>query len=103
MKLRRHRTCCALPLDGCRNGEGELAEAFVMLVGMGFYEEADNGHYQMAIPEPTLKTVKAAIAKYAATEDEHRRLHPEWLVAALPKEKAQARVAQLVGSRNARE
>ena len=50
-----------------------------MLMGMGFYQQLGNGHYRMALPTPTLKTVKAAVAKYAATEDEHCRLHPEWL------------------------
>jgi hypothetical protein len=102
MKLKRHRTCCALPLDGY-GGEGELGEQFVMLAVMGFYKELDSGHYQMAIPTPTLESVKAAVEKYAATEDKRCRLHPEWLVAAFPKKEPHGRVAELVASRNVRE
>jgi hypothetical protein len=94
-ELKRNRTCCAIALDGC-NGEGELAAEFVVLVAMGFYKRVDSGHYQMAIPMPTLETVKAAVAKYGATEDARYRLHPEWLVAALPKGEAQAQQARLI-------
>jgi hypothetical protein len=102
MKLKRHRTCCALPLDGF-HGEGEIGEEFVMLVGMGFYKELDSGHYQMTVPTPTLGTVKAAVAKYAATQDKRCRLHPELLVVAFPKGEAHARVAELVSLEGARE
>jgi hypothetical protein len=102
MKLKRHRTCCALPLDGY-GGEGELGEEFVMLVGMGFYKELDSGHYQMTIPTPTLERVKAAVEEYAATEDRRCRLHPELLVVVFPKGEAHARVAELVSLEGARE
>jgi hypothetical protein len=62
----------------------EDGEDFTMMAEMGFFAQR-NQVYQMTLPFLlTLEKVKAAILKFARTEDDEFMLHPEHLVTAMP-------------------
>ena len=78
MQLREYRTVLLLELDS------EEGDHFAMMTEMGFYAHR-NPSYQMTLPRfMTLEKVKAAILKYAKTEDDEFMLHPEYLVTPIP-------------------
>jgi hypothetical protein len=55
-----------------------------MMAEMGFFALRKSS-YQMTVPRLlTLEKVKAAICKYAKTEDDEFTLHPEYLVTPMP-------------------
>jgi hypothetical protein len=67
----------------------ELVDDFVTMAEMGFFVLTGE-RYQMAMPaQLTMEAVKSAALKYAQTEDAECYLHPERLVAAMPKTKAE--------------
>jgi uncharacterized protein YcgL (UPF0745 family) len=62
----------------------EVGDVFAMMAEMGFFAQM-NPLYQMTLPSSlTLEKVKAAIFKFAKTEDDEFMLHPEYLVTAMP-------------------
>jgi hypothetical protein len=78
MQLRECWTTFVLELDS------EEGDHFAMMTEMGFYAHR-NPSYQMTLPRfLTLEKVKAAIFRYAETEDDEYMLHPEYLVTAMP-------------------
>jgi hypothetical protein len=78
MHLKEHWTSFVLNL------ETEDGEDFAMMLAMGFFEPIVDG-YRMALPiNLTDATVRAAVLKYAATEDDDFMLHPEHLVSTMP-------------------
>ena len=65
-------------------------EEFVMMVGIGLFVLSD-GRYRMAIPKTLrLENIKTAAATLARTEDLSCHLHPQDLVAHMPKDQALA-------------
>jgi hypothetical protein len=78
MQLRECRTTLLIELDS------EEGDHFAMMAEMGFFAHR-NPSYQMTLPRLlTLEKVKAAISKYAKTEDDEFMLHPEHLVNPIP-------------------
>jgi hypothetical protein len=78
MQLRGYRTTLLLELNS------EDGDDFAMMAEMGFFAHR-NALYQMTLPSSlTLEKVKAAIFKFAKTEDDEFMLHPECLVTAMP-------------------
>jgi hypothetical protein len=78
MQLREYRTTLLLELNS------EDGDDFAMMAEMGFFAHG-NALYQMTLPSSlTLEKVKAAIFKFAKTEDDEFTLHPEYLVTAMP-------------------
>jgi hypothetical protein len=78
MQLRECRTTLLIELDSIEGDD------FTMMAEMGFFAHS-NPFYQMTLPRLlTLEKVKAAIFKYAKTEDNEFMLHPEYLVTAMP-------------------
>jgi hypothetical protein len=78
IQLKEHRTTFLIELDSIDG------EDFAMMAEMGFFTHR-NSSYQMTVPRLlTLEKVKAAIFKYAKTEDDEFRLHPEYLVTPMP-------------------
>ena len=74
MQLEEHRTTFVLDLHS------EDGDDFAMMITMGFFAPY-NERYRMTIPADLGVTrVKAAVLKYAQTEDEEYVLHPEYLV-----------------------
>jgi hypothetical protein len=62
----------------------EEGDHFVMMLGMGFFQETSQ-YYQMAIPcNLTAAKLKRAMLNYTGTEDEECLLHPERLVSSRP-------------------
>jgi hypothetical protein len=89
MHLKEHRTSFVLNL------ETEDGELFAMMLGMGFFEPSPNG-YRMALPIGlTTATVRAAVIKFAATQDDDFILHPEHLVSTMPFAEARLRQDRL--------
>lgn len=82
-------TVMIMQLKGCRTTflielNSEDGDDFAMMAEMGFFAQR-NALYQMTLPSSlTLEKVKAAIFKYAKTEDDEFMLHPEHLVTAMP-------------------
>ena len=65
-------------------------DEFVMMAEIGFFVLTGQ-RYQMAIPTRLImEKVKMAALKFAQTEDEECYLHPEYLVATMPKIEAEA-------------
>jgi hypothetical protein len=61
-----------------------------MMAEMGFFVVTGQ-RYQMVIPTRlNMEKVKGAALKFARTEDEEYCLHPEYLVATMPKTEAEA-------------
>jgi len=90
MCLKEYRTSFVLNLEI----QEEDGEDFAMMLAMGFYEPSPDG-YRMALPiDLTAATVKAAVLKYAATQDDFM-LHPELLVSTVPFAEARARQDRL--------
>jgi uncharacterized protein YcgL (UPF0745 family) len=78
MQLKEYRTTFLIELDSIEGDD------FTMMAEMGFFAQM-NRSYQMTLPRfLTLEKVKAAIFKYAKTEDDEFMLHPEYLVTAMP-------------------
>jgi len=74
MQLEEHRTTFVLDLHS------EDGDDFAMMITMGFFAPY-NERYRMTIPaDLSVTRVKAAVLKYAQTEDEEYVLHPEYLV-----------------------
>jgi hypothetical protein len=72
------------------NGEEVLVDAFVIMAEMGFFVLTGQ-RYQMAIPTHlNIEKVKKAALKFAQTEDDECYLHPEDLIATMPKTAAEA-------------
>jgi hypothetical protein len=74
------------------NGKGgKEGVAFAMMVHVGFFG-SDGQRYQMVVP-PRLSVakLKAAFTELIKAVDDEGRLHPEWLVAAMPYAEAVAR------------
>ena len=64
--------------------QSDEGKEFAIMTEMGFFKWTDH-HYQMAIPRRlTINTVKDALLRLAATEDEEYVLHPEHLVRGMP-------------------
>ena len=64
--------------------QSDEGESFAVMTEIGFFKWTGH-HYQMAIPRQlTIKTVKDALLRLAATEDEQYVLHPEHLVRGMP-------------------
>lgn len=83
-QLREYRTSYLISLDS------EEVEHFAMMALMGFFLPTDR-HYQIAAPANLTKAaVKAAMIKYAETEDKEFMLHPEHLVGSMPFSEARA-------------
>jgi hypothetical protein len=84
MQLKEYRTTFVLDLDS------EDGEDFVMMVAMGFFLPTAQ-RYKMALPAGlTAAAVRAAVLKYAKTEDEDFMLHPENIVTTMPFAEARA-------------
>jgi hypothetical protein len=84
MRLREYRTSFLISLDS------EEGEHLAMMALMGFFLLTDR-HHKMAIPANLTKAaVKAAMIKYAETEDEEFVLHPEHLVGSMSFSEAHA-------------
>ena len=78
MQLNEYLTTFLIELDSIEGDD------FTMMAEMGFFAHR-NPSYQMTLPRLlTLEKVKAAIFKYAKTEDDEFMLHPEYLVTAIP-------------------
>jgi hypothetical protein len=78
MQLKEYRTTCLIELNS------EDGNDFAMMTEMGFFVHR-NPSYQMTLPYLlTSEKVKAAIFRYAKTEDDEYMLHPEYLVTAMP-------------------
>jgi hypothetical protein len=89
MHLKEHGTSFVLNL------ETEDGELFAMMLGMEFFEPSRDG-YRMAIPIGlTTATVRVALLKFAATEDDDFMLHPEHLVTTVPFAEAMMRQDRL--------
>jgi hypothetical protein len=74
MRLLEHRTTFLIELNS------EDGDDFVMMAEMAFFAHR-NPSYQMTLPYLlTSEKVKAAIFKFAKTEDDEFMLHPEHLV-----------------------
>lgn len=72
------------------NSDPELVDEFAMMAEMEFFVLTGQ-RYQMAIPTRlNMEKVKMAALKFAQTEDEEYYLHPEYLVATMPKTEAEA-------------
>jgi hypothetical protein len=78
MRLRENWTTFVLDVDS------EDGDDFTMMTEMGFFVQ--NGPiYQITLPSSlTSEKVRAAIFKYAKTEDDEFVLHPEYIVNTLP-------------------
>ena len=77
-QLKEYRTTFLVELNS------EDGNDFAMMAKMGFFAHR-NPSYQMTLPHSlTSEKVKAAIFKYAKTEDDEFMLHPEYLVTAMP-------------------
>jgi hypothetical protein len=77
MRLRKNRTI-VLEMNGA------LGDDFAIMAAMGFFLQKDS-IYQMSLPSsPTSEEVRAAILKYAKTEDSEFIPHPEYMVTTLP-------------------
>jgi hypothetical protein len=78
MHLKEYRTTFLIELNS------EDGNDFAMMTEMGFFVHR-NPSYQMTLPRfLTLEKVKAAIFRYAETEDDEYMLHPEYLVTSMP-------------------
>ena len=78
MQLKEYRTTFLIELNS------EDGDDFAMMAEMGFFAQR-NALYQMTLPSSlTLEKVKAAIFKFAKTEDDEFMLHPEYLVTPIP-------------------
>ena len=78
MQLKDYRTTFLIELDSIDGDD------FAMMAEMGFFAHR-NPSYQMTLPYLlTSEKVKAAIFRYAKTEDDEFMLHPEYLVTAMP-------------------
>ena len=78
MQLKEYRATFLIELNS------EDGDDFAMMAEMGFFAQR-NALYQMTLPSSlTLEKVKAAIFKFAKTEDDEFMLHPEHLVTAMP-------------------
>ena len=78
MQLREYLTTFLIELDSIEGDD------FAMMAEMGFFAHR-NPSYQMTLPYLlTLEKVKAAIFRYAKTEDDEFMLHPEYLVTPMP-------------------
>jgi hypothetical protein len=65
-------------------------DEFAMMTEMGFFFLTGQ-RYQMAIPTRlNMEKIKMAALKLAQTEDKECYLHPEYLVATMPKTEAEA-------------
>ena len=77
-QLRECRTTLLIELDS------EEGDHFAMMAEMGFFAHRTPS-YQMTLPYLlTSEKVKAAIFRYAKTEDDKFMLHPEYLVTPMP-------------------
>jgi hypothetical protein len=77
-QLKEYRTTFLIELDSIDGDD------FAMMAEMGFFAYR-NPSYQMTLPYLlTAEKVKAAIFRYAKTEDDEFMLHPEYLVTAMP-------------------
>jgi hypothetical protein len=84
MRLRENFTTFVLDVDS------ENGNDFTMMAEMGFFAQ-DDPIYRMTLPSSlTLEKVKAAMLKYAKTEDDEFMLHPEYIVTTLPLAEATA-------------
>ena len=84
MQLKEYRTTFVIHLDS------EDGEDFTMMAAMGFFLLNDD-KYQMVIPAGlTAARGRAAVLKYAMTEDQDFVLHPEHIVTGMPLAKARA-------------
>jgi hypothetical protein len=82
MRFKEHRSTFTILFNTDRDLDD--GADFVMMLGMGFFELTGQ-RYQMIIPSPlTLETVKAAMIKFANTEDDCCTLHPEDLAVTMP-------------------
>jgi hypothetical protein len=89
VQLKEYRTSFVMALDSDECGD------FVMMALMGFFQWTGRC-YRMALPPVlTAATVKAAMCRYARTEDEEFILHPEYLVSTMASEEARALHARL--------
>jgi hypothetical protein len=78
MQLREYRTTFLIELDSIDGDD------FAMMAEMGFFAHK-KPFYQITLPYLlTSEKVKAAIFRYAKTEDDEYGLHPEYLVTPLP-------------------
>jgi hypothetical protein len=78
MQLKEYQTTFLIELNSIDGND------FAMMTEMGFFAQR-NALYQMTLPPPlTLEKVKAAIFKFAKTEDDEFTLHPEYLVTTMP-------------------
>src|SRR5262249_35007970 len=78
MQLKEYRTTFLIELDSIDG------EDFAMMAEMGFFAHR-NPLYQMTLPYLlTSEKVKAAIFRYAQTEDDEFMLHPAYLVTPMP-------------------
>jgi hypothetical protein len=78
MELKKYRTTFLIKLDSIEGDD------FTMMTKMGFFAYRHSS-YQMTLPRfLTLEKVKAAILKYAKTQDDEYVLHPEYLVTTMP-------------------
>jgi hypothetical protein len=85
MRLKSHWTRFVIDIDS------EEGEDLAMMFGMGFFVRTHQS-YQMTLPSClTAEKVRAAVVKYAETEDVEHVLHPEYLVTAMPFAEATAR------------
>ncbi len=84
MRRKSHWTRFVIDIDS------EQGEDLAMMFGMGFFVRKHQS-YQMTLPSClTAEKVRAAVIKYAETEDEECVLHPEYLVTTMPFAKATA-------------
>ena len=89
MQLKEYRTGFVMALGSDECGD------FVMMTMMGFFQRTGEC-YRMALPPVlTAATVKAAMCRYAGTEDEEYFLHPEYLMSTMSSEEARNLNARL--------
>jgi hypothetical protein len=78
MQLKEYRTTFLIELNS------EDGNDFAMMAEIGFFAHR-SPFYQMTLPYSlTSERVKAAIVRYAKTEDDEFMLHPEYLVTPMP-------------------
>jgi hypothetical protein len=81
--LRRNFVSFTIPLYG------EEGNEFAMMTEMGFFVRTGE-RYKMAIPKRLkMNDIKSAALKFVQTADSKCVLHPEYLVAAVPKKRAE--------------
>ena len=84
MRLKENRTTFVI------NVNSEDGEDFTMMSEMGLFVQKE-GIYRMAVPRSlNLENVRAAVLKFAGTEDDEFVLHPEYLLTTMPFSRATA-------------